>query len=206
MASAIGAWSGDNTTEDSIGTADGFWNGTPSYGPGLVGAAAFAFQGAQFVKAPAFDYTGAFSLSFWAKANAVQSANTGLVASAETNLDLAKTFQVDWGSFGRYRLRAGTATAPLSLDIGAASTTAFQHIVVTYDGATEVRTYLDGEPVATGTWTGEPLLFTAMKIGVNRGQSYRYNGTIDDVYVFSRALSANEVRAVFHGQGAGICP
>jgi hypothetical protein len=202
----IGAWSGDNTTEDSVGSADGIFTGTPAFGAGKVGAAAFAFSGTSFVKAPAFDYSGPFSLSFWAKAAVSQAKNVGLVASSEATMgDLASTFQVDWSTTpGFYRFKAGTAGAELNVNIGAASLTEFQHIAVTYNGTTGVTVYLNGVATGSGTWPGATLNFTAMKIGVNRGQSLFYRGSIDDVRVFSREISAAEVAAIATSSN-GVC-
>ncbi|HEU0030185.1 MAG TPA: LamG domain-containing protein [Kofleriaceae bacterium] len=205
---AIGAWPGDNSAEDIIGTAEGTFTGTPSFAPAIVGPAGCQFTGANSVRANAFDYAGAFTVSFWAKANVVQGVNTGLVASAEavtSDADLANTFQVDWDGTGRYRMRLGGTGTKLALDIGAASTTTFQHVVVTYDGSI-ARTFLDGRGVSSGAWTGPALVFTALRLGVNRGGSAFYKGVIDDVHVFSRALSLAEIAAIFNARADGICP
>jgi hypothetical protein len=161
----------------------------------------FAFDGTNHVNT-SFAYTGAWTVSLWARANVTQPQNTGLVASSINGA--ADTFQIDWGVGGVYRIKAGTNT--LSVPIGTASTTAFQHLVVTYDGAGALQTYLDGAPVASGTWGGAPLRFTALRIGVNRGTSMRYNGSIDDVAVFSRALSSSEVASIYTAAMHGICP
>jgi hypothetical protein len=178
------------------------------FAPAVVGPAGFSFTGTNSVRAPAFEYTGAFSVAFWAKANAVQPINTGLAASADVVLsdaDLANTFQVDWDGTGRYRMRLGGTGIKLLLDIGAANLAAFQHITVTYDGSGIVRTFLDGRGVASAVWAGPPLVFTAMKLGINRGGSLRYNGIIDDVHVFSRALTLAEISAIFDARADGIC-
>ncbi|HEU0030834.1 MAG TPA: thrombospondin type 3 repeat-containing protein [Kofleriaceae bacterium] len=202
---AIGHWAGDGNANDSIGGANGTFSGSALFGAGQLGQA-FAFDGTNFMKAAAFDRTGAFSVSFWAKANAFQSANTGLVSSTEGNVATTDTFQVDWNGTKGYRLKVGGTTAPnLAVNIGNASTTAFQHIVVTYDGGSNLVVYLDGVQTNAAVWTGPTLSFSALKLGVNRAENLRYNGSLDDVNVFSRAITAGEVAQIF-GSANGVCP
>jgi hypothetical protein len=55
-------------------------------------------------------------------------------------------------------------------------------------------------------WPGPTLGFIAMKIGANRGQNLRYNGTIDDVLVFSRAITGAEAADIFAKRASGVCP
>jgi hypothetical protein len=201
VANAIGEWNGNDNALDSRGTAHGVWSGLAAYAPAVV-ADGFSFDGTNYVITP-FAYSGAWTVSLWAKANTIQVRNTGLVASSMNAA--ADTFQIDWGNMGQqYRFKAGNDA--LSVNFGAPSTSAFQHLVVTYDGASTVKTYLDGAPAGTGTWSGAQLKFTSLRIGVNRGTSMRYNGIIDDVAVFSRALSDAEVAAIHTAASNGVCP
>jgi hypothetical protein len=204
-----GHWNGDNTAEDSISTADGVFTGAAGFGAGVVGTAGFAFSGTNFMKASTFDQVGSFSVTFWAKSNvASQPDNFGLLASADLTSDLGDTFQIDWSSTpGQYRFKAGNISPSLKLNIGAASTVAFQHIAATYDAATgAVVVYLNGVATASGTWLGPVLNFRAMKLGVNRAQNSRYNGSIDDVGTWNRVLSPAEVSSIVANGANGICP
>ncbi|MGE3544882.1 MAG: thrombospondin type 3 repeat-containing protein [Kofleriaceae bacterium] len=201
---AAGWWAGDNTTEDSAGSADGAFIGGAGFGSGsaaVVGSASFAFSGTNFVKAP-FSYSAnPWSVSLWVLASEIQVKNVGLIASAAPQV-FAQTFQIEWGVDGVYRFHGGEGN--LYVTIGTGSTSAFQHIVVTYDGTT-VSTYLDGAPVATGSWLLAPLKFDELKIGTNRAENKRFKGAIDDVMVFSRAITANEVSSIHAAGTHGVC-
>lgn len=195
----IAAFSGNNTTADAAGGAAGVWTGTTTYAAGAVGAG-FSFNGSSNVTAP-FTHSGAFSVQLWAKANTIQGNRTGLL-SIGGGTNKSTTFQIDWNSTGGYRFSAGLVG--LNRNFGAASTSAFQHLVVTSDGAGGYVLYRDGVQVATGTYA-TPLVWDRIAIGTNRGAGLSYNGIIDDVRVWDRALGAGEVAAAFAAAGNGVC-
>ncbi|HEU0030188.1 MAG TPA: LamG domain-containing protein [Kofleriaceae bacterium] len=206
----IGAWTGDNTTEDSIGTADGTFTGAALFAPAIVGPAGFAFNGANLLKASSFEYAGTFTLSFWMKPNATQVSGAGVIATSEaapTPTDLAQTFQIENLSGGStYQLHI-SAEPHLDMVFGSVGSTAFHHLAVTYDSISgQVIIYLDGRLVKADTWTGTPTRFLAMKIGANRGEGKRFSGIVDDVHVFSRVLTLAEVASIANARAAGICP
>ena len=72
----------------------------------------------------------------------------------------------------------------------------------TYDGAT-VRFYLDGAEIASGTASQQHIRYdlpdnSKFYIGAYRGQcELRFNGDVDEVRIFNRALSAAEVQSIF---------
>ncbi len=79
---------------------------------------------------------------------------------------------------------------------------AWQHVFVTYDGSSKasgVKIYFDGKPQE---WTIEQdRLFATIRTKTpfylgRRSSSSGFNGLIDDVYVFDRALSESEVQAL----------
>lgn len=200
----VGAWEADGTPAATIGP-NGVWNGTAAYATGLDGSAAsaFSFDGASRVDATPLVVgpNAPWSVSLWVKASVTgQTANTGVLSSGTTSVG---TFQIEWGAGDVYRFKAGSAA--LTFPIGAASTTAYQHIAVVYDGATGIQAYLDGALVANETWTGGALGITRARIGTNRGGSLAFRGAIDDVRVWSRRLVASEVDSIYTAGGAGVC-
>jgi hypothetical protein len=83
----------------------------------------------------------------------------------------------------------------------------WHHVAGTFDGAI-TRIYVDGKPAGTpGFWTGE-LAYTPydLTIGGNRANRSRevfgasFNGVLDDVMMFNRALSAEEIRQLYDSQ------
>jgi glucose/arabinose dehydrogenase len=72
---------------------------------------------------------------------------------------------------------------------------AWVHLATTYDGVNQ-KLYVNGTQVATRAQTGSIVQGTGpLKIGGNGIWSEWFKGTIDEVRVYSRALSATEVQA-----------
>jgi hypothetical protein len=69
----------------------------------------------------------------------------------------------------------------------------WSHLAVTYDGAT-LRLYVNGTQVATRAQTGAITSSTnPLRIGGNAVWGEYFNGVIDEVRVYNRALSAAEI-------------
>jgi DNA-directed RNA polymerase subunit RPC12/RpoP len=89
----------------------------------------------------------------------------------------------------------------------------WHHVVGTYDG-TGATVYLDGLPVGKpGHKVGElPHTPYDLTIGANRSNpdaalgevGASFNGMMDDVMMFNRALSAEEIQALFKSQGGTL--
>ena len=91
----------------------------------------------------------------------------------------------------------------LLLFIGPA-TDFFQHLAVTFDGAT-LATYLNGQLVDYGEWVGAPELgFEALRIGLDRTGLMPFAGVVDETQVFNRPLTADEVQQTFLAGAAGF--
>ncbi len=83
-------------------------------------------------------------------------------------------------------------------DILALPTTTWVHVVLTWnDGAYVV--YVDGAKVADGTYTGLASLHEFADIGDegNPDENESFDGFLDEVRVYSRAISAAEVKELF---------
>ena len=77
----------------------------------------------------------------------------------------------------------------------------WQHIAVTYDGLA-ITVYLDGEPTATtdapGTLNNDPGV---LRFGANPGGGGGrfFNGLLDDIAVYDKALSEEEIGTLMLG-------
>ena len=83
----------------------------------------------------------------------------------------------------------------------------FQHVAATYDGTT-MRIYVDGVEKATMAVSGaiDPTT-DPFVIGRNVvASSVAWEGLIDEVDLFGRALSASEIQAIFEAGSTGKCP
>jgi len=105
----------------------------------------------------------------------------GLYSSTDANRPQS---QVTIG--GSARLLNGTATVPAG---------AWTHVAATYDGTTQ-RLYVNGTQVSTLAASGTIQTSTSpMRIGGNTVWAEWFNGLIDEVRVYNRALSATEIQA-----------
>lgn len=88
----------------------------------------------------------------------------------------------------------------------------FYHVAATYDGTT-FKLYVNGQPqgqfVKTKTVSYTPSIPWAIgataAIFRNAGFARTWNGVIDEVEVFNRALSLSEIQAIFNAGSAGKC-
>ena len=97
----------------------------------------------------------------------------------------------------RFRVTAG------GLDKNAADSVAHElnrwyHFVGTYDGQ-NIKIYKDGILVGTTPATGNlGTNDVTAKIGTYTGSSYNFNGSIDDVRIYNRALTPSEVEGLYN--------
>ena len=79
----------------------------------------------------------------------------------------------------------GTTASPVN---------AWTHVALTYDGAM-LRLYVNGTPVASRTQTGGIQATTnPLWIGGNNPYGEYFQGLIDEVRIYSRALTSGEIQ------------
>jgi hypothetical protein len=177
-----------------------FRDGAPAFVPGVVGLAA-SFDGKRFIDmgdVANFGFYDKFTLSAW------------IYAGSEMGAILSRTPETPRADGIDVRLHQGKIQFNLvkrwlddALRVETAAKIALNkwtHIAVTYDGsrlATGVRICIDGRPVEITVLldelnqsfaTKEPL-----RVGSGGGPDSRFRGHIDDVRVFSTALSFEEL-------------
>ncbi len=108
------------------------------------------------------------------------------------------TNALDWAFNG------GTGTLSIAFLSNAFLNPGFHHVAGTFDGSVS-RLYLDGVLVATGSPIGGVSFNTlSLRIGAMHvkevfGVDDRFEGIIDEVEIYNRALSDSEVQALFGG-------
>lgn len=194
-AGLIHSWPLDGNSNDLFGTGNGT-DTAVTYTTPKLGSACASFNGttSRIVTATAGP-TGAAprTVSCWFMQSAVVGAKMGWgfgVQSAQSSFEMytANGTQINlnvWGS---------------ALLVGSYTTGTWNHLVVTYDGYI-FRGYLNGvagTPVTLVCNTAAGPVY----IGSGCAGTFNWNGRIDDVNMWSRALTAAEVTSLFNS-GAG---
>lgn len=199
------------TATDSAGSNNGTWNGEVVLRStsGVV-SGGFDFDGTtDFVNVP-YDASltpSEFSVSLWMKPAAVTPAEVqGVYKGAGGNgFDHSHRIVADYTA-GNRRLTFrcdDNVTGALNLNVdGYINANQWTHVVMTYSGGTNLVPYIDGQKInvtdgagACG-YDGTPSSFPA-KIADGDGTE-EFNGDIDEVRFYNRALSAQEVQQLYN--------
>ena len=158
---------------------------------------AYAFDGnTSHLFADIEDRKGDFSLSLWAKANDVEQSRYRSVINIHDKTPGSKDTCQIHTSGGRYPTYQFFSSNPESF---ALVTQKWQHLAVSVSGKV-IRFYENGEKVYSQELEGgEANQFSSIIIGKNRHGDRKYNGNIDDVYVYNRAINDAEVARLFDG-------
>ena len=196
----IGWWPGDGDADDVTAHANhGVINGDGTYVPGMVGQA-FSFSGAGYVEIP-YDPVqdlNHFTIEVWVNLATDDLGFRALVAKPEprpASLWLNDDKVVVW-----FDPIGAVVTSITGLTPGQ-----WYHIAGTYDGA-EARVYVDGTLDSTAAQSVVPLtnpgpLFLGQR-GDNQAFAF-YEGLLDEVSIYNRALTAEEVSAIYQAGSEG---
>lgn len=195
-------WTGDGTAEDLAGFNMGTLYDRVYYAPGVVGSA-FGFTGdGDWMLAPGMGIVDLqeFTIDFWVKLNAMPPGGIERMVSltwakAVVRYDGEGSRQLDFymeieGVLWHLRVND-------LLEVGA-----FHHVAATYDGKV-MQLYYDGK--AVGSLAVHGRVSPAEGVALSTGGGEALDGLLDEVHVFKRALSPQEVSAIFGAGTAGLC-
>lgn len=142
--------------------------------------------------------SNAWSVSLWAKPDDV----TSTYALISRDVALNRQFLFAINSAGLYFERAGLPITNTSTGI----TTDFQHIVLTYNG-TNLVAYINTVQNDSDAMTALPSVDASIDLNIGRrefvGSNYYANAIIDEVGIWSKVLSSDEITELYNG-GAGF--
>jgi uncharacterized repeat protein (TIGR01451 family) len=219
----VARWRGDGNGEDDAGGHTALLRGNMEFGEGRLGRAfqfvdrtLFEIDPPRFLEVPDNPALrpGAFTIAGWINASAWSGWST-LIAKGASGVDPV----IPW--FGdTYWLGLGRGGYPTLYTHHASGTTVettvgnpitinrWYHLAATYDGSV-ARLYLDGVLVAENT-INEPLHYDSFAVPVTIGEDWQggsangapFTGRIDDVLLYSRALSGDDVRSMIDGSSS----
>lgn len=188
---------------DSVGSNTAT-NSNVTYGTGKINNAA-VFNGSN----AAFTFTtvpvtgsSSFSVSLWLKGGSLVSGMTALHFGTDAS-NQAFTVYLDASSkiAANFTGGGGQVTATTSL-----STSVFQMYTVTYDG-NNVRLYVNGTLENTSSsYTSANIGTTNKFIGKYAGSVNWWNGSIDEIPIWSRALSGSEITQLYNSGNGNQYP
>ncbi|MBK7393685.1 MAG: VCBS repeat-containing protein [Chloracidobacterium sp.] len=203
-------YSGENNADDIVGINTGAWTGTPAYATGKVGQA-FDFDGTKRVTASgtgSLNITGAqMTMDGWvyprSNATAYYFGRTAPSDHPYVLLNIG----------GNLVVIIGTTTGPSNqqFDTGfAMPVNTWTHLAMTYDAngvGDKLRIYANGTQVFSTPTTGGNLRSSALPLtlGGRPAGDNSFNGLIDEVEVFDRALDAPAIAALASASGGGKC-
>ena len=184
------------TAVDASGNGrTGTLTGTTWTASGRFGAAA-VFDGVNdwvtVADAAALDFSSAFTVEAWVNSSDATGYRT--VALKESTNGLAYgLYAHDSGPNPGGYIRIGAADVGVGSSAAVAANT-WTHLALTYDGAT-IRLYKDGVQVGTRTQTGSlPNTTGPLRFGGNAPWGEWFAGRLDEIRLYSRALSVTEIQ------------
>jgi hypothetical protein len=169
---------------------------------------ALDFPGGAHVDVGKLDITGGtgFTAAMWVNVDAFTVSDARIISKSTSSAEQDHYWMLSTysGSKLRFRIKAGGATSTLVASSGTMDTDKWYHAAVTYDGAA-MKIYLDGAEVGSMGKTGTVGVNPAVSawIGNNPGNpSQGFNGIIDEVRLYNRALSPSEIDQLYSGSGS----
>jgi hypothetical protein len=206
----IGWWmfdegTGTTVADSSAAGHDGFFvDSTPEWVPGMYGTA-LKFDGTDKVEIPDhadFHLTNAISVALWMQPEGEQASSAKLFIKQKSG-QYPYALQYDdtgQGLFATVYASTRYDTAPHIPDFPGE----WAHMCFTYDGSVLIL-YKDGEQVASVNTSGQLQQNSlSLSIGCRLDFDQNFNGIIDDVRLFNRELSPEEVQEIMVDAPAGM--
>jgi uncharacterized delta-60 repeat protein len=193
-------FAGDGNANDIRGSNDGTPNGGVTFAPGKV-AQAFQFDGTGDVAYSTINAGTAYTVDFWVRPT---SSGTRHLISNQPNTQSYGTLRFD-GNFQSVQY-IQSASVRVQSPAGSVPLNTYTHVALTYDGQVN-RLYINGHLAATSashTETFSNPVNLGYAIQNPNGES-RFIGQIDEVEIFSRALSQTEIRGIVYADTVGKC-
>ena len=191
-----------NANHGSLGA--GVAGERPKWITGRVGGA-LQFDGVNdFVSVPhseSLNITGDITIGLWVNPGPTQVSHADIISKhgpgyfLEQAGDMTNRFYLAW-HYTPALLTGYHITTKLTANVG-------QHFVVVKSGAT-ITHFVNGSQTATGVGASPTITPNTLPLMIGRwssGGGRHFHGLIDEVRIYNRALSAEEISSIFHHRG-----
>ena len=198
-------WKAENNAVDSIGTNNGSFINGAAFTNGMVGTA-FNLNGSNYVSVPnavALNPTNVITVECWLYRSALVGPFDPVIKKEDVSNanGYAIEFNANHLLFWVYRNVGGWASSGGSVPIALGQ---WYHIAGVYDGA-HLLCYTNGQLASSAAVSGSVGISTnILSIGNDPGNPTRFfNGRLDEVSIYHRALSAAEIASIYNAGSAG---
>lgn len=208
-------WSGEGSGADRIGGADATLMGGATYAQGVVGdtgGEAFSFDGVDAIAivpdALTLNPEGPFTVMAWARTGPAPKPNGTIVGKGHPWEEswVLDSHRDRWRAV--IRREGGLRTSAYGPEI---EPMAWTHVAMRWDGGV-LALYVDGQLVKVETATSINVSDGPVGIGARSEEGFadnelelEFEGEIDEVMFFGRALGEEEIRSVFDDTAFGFC-
>jgi hypothetical protein len=206
-------WRATGNAADTAGTNMGVIHGA-TFDAGRVGQA-FRFNGTNsyviIPSSPELSPAGAFTIEGWVNYDRLTGMEGGMIAMKGTDDEVPADWAISISANRRLRPHAHVQGVWRYFDCNSVlSTGIWHHVAVVYDGVMlqgYLNGVLDGSQAASGTvrTSHHPVKIGAYATTYPVWATSFFSGRIDELSVYSRALSPSELQAIFAAGSAGKC-
>jgi hypothetical protein len=211
-------WSAEGTGNDTIGTNNGALINSVAFNAGMVGQSLDLDGSSAHIRipdSPGLHFSNAMSIEGWIYPTAVGGNFHDIFTKWDMigGLDQRSygTGIVPNGTFAFTLCPFGTTTTIVIFSTNVVAPNQWTHFVDTYDGSA-VRIYLNGTlqteaAYNLGIFPGNGAIGIGATVGGGTPGQFisPFKGKIDEISVYNRALTSDEVQALYSAGGAGKC-
>jgi hypothetical protein len=196
-------WTADGTFADARGSYDlAQVGGTVAFAAGRVGQA-FDLHGAAFLQTPdaaGLDLSADFSIEGWIRLRTASAPNGYRILNKSTDGVFDGYYLDVYPQYLRMDARNANITGGTLLPVGS-----WLHVAGVVQGNV-ILLYLNGVVDGAGSNTvATPVNTLPVRIGASESGIALFDGEIDELTVYNRALTAAEVKAISDAGDAGKC-
>jgi hypothetical protein len=206
-AGMIGWWAGEGNADDVFGANHGTLQNGATLAPGKVGQA-FSFDGLNdrvFIsESSSVDLSRkpAWTINAWVKPASFDNVSWPTIYS-EGYYWISLGIHRETGALESWIHNTHRLIGAVPMELGN-----WNHVALTYD-STNRTLYLNGAVVGAGyapTIAADDSGSAIGNIPVAGSDQARFQGEIDEVAIFNRSLTSNEIAAIYAARSAGMCP
>lgn len=208
----IALWRGDNTSMDSVGGHHGVLTNGASYATGEVNQAFSVNGDGQYVEVPDNDQwafgTNDFTIELWANFSDYPidweggPSGGAFISSDEGGGDMSKWWFATSGGVVDFHINDPT-NGPLFLVNASFSPdlNTWYHFAVTRNGNL-FTIYVNGQAIGSDT-SDRAVPNANIPLMIGQAEGYFFNGLLDEVSIYNRGLSADEIQSIYNAGSNG---